>query len=102
MLAIDSHLLVGRSTSDDRDWHGLRRNKLRTATSGTSCTGRSPDCEGTEQLPYGGNEPNKADVRQTVIDMKLLDIPLGLIINFNELKLADGISRLILPGVNME
>ena len=34
--------------------------------------------------------------------MKLLDIPLGLIINFNELKLADGISRLILPGANME
>jgi GxxExxY protein len=33
--------------------------------------------------------------------MKLLDIPLGLIINFNELKLADGISRLILPGANM-
>ncbi len=32
--------------------------------------------------------------------MKLLNIPLGLIINFNELKLADGISRLILPGSN--
>ena len=34
--------------------------------------------------------------------MKLLDIPLGLIINFNEPKLADGISRLILPGANRE
>jgi GxxExxY protein len=34
--------------------------------------------------------------------MKLLDIPLGLIINFNELKLTDGISRLILPGANRE
>lgn len=33
--------------------------------------------------------------------MKLLDIPLGLIINFNELKLSNGISRLILPGANM-
>jgi GxxExxY protein len=33
--------------------------------------------------------------------MKLLDIPLGLIINFNELKLTDGISRLILPGANL-
>lgn len=32
--------------------------------------------------------------------MKLLDIPLGLIINFNELKLVDGVSRLILPGAN--
>jgi len=34
--------------------------------------------------------------------MKLLDIPLGLIINFHELKLTDGGSRLILPGANKE
>ncbi len=34
--------------------------------------------------------------------MKLLDIPLGLIINFNEPKLTDGVSRLILPGANLE
>lgn len=33
--------------------------------------------------------------------MKLLDIPLGLIINFNVLKLTDGVSRLILPGANV-
>ena len=33
--------------------------------------------------------------------MKLLDIPLGLIVNFHELKLTDGLSRLILPGSNM-
>lgn len=32
--------------------------------------------------------------------MKLLDVPLGLIINFHELKVTDGISRLILPGAN--
>jgi GxxExxY protein len=30
--------------------------------------------------------------------MKLLSIPLGLIINFHDVKLADGVSRLILPG----
>jgi len=30
--------------------------------------------------------------------MKLLNIPLGLLINFHELKVTDGISRLILPG----
>jgi GxxExxY protein len=30
--------------------------------------------------------------------MKLLDVPLGLILNFHEAKLTDGISRLILPG----
>ena len=34
--------------------------------------------------------------------MKLLDIPLGLIINFHELKLVDRVSRLILPGANAE
>ena len=32
--------------------------------------------------------------------MKLLDIPLGLLINFHELKLTDGVARLILPGAN--
>jgi len=30
--------------------------------------------------------------------MKLLDIPIGLLINFHELKLTDGVHRLILPG----
>ena len=34
--------------------------------------------------------------------MKLLDIPLGLIINFHELKLTDGIVRMILPRANRE
>ena len=32
--------------------------------------------------------------------MKLLNIPLGLIINFHELKVADGLVRMILPGAN--
>jgi GxxExxY protein len=30
--------------------------------------------------------------------MKLLNIPIGLLINFHEEKLTNGISRLILPG----
>src|SRR6266516_448700 len=30
--------------------------------------------------------------------MKLLDVPIGLLINFHEIKVTDGISRLILPG----
>jgi GxxExxY protein len=34
--------------------------------------------------------------------MRLLDIPLGLVMNFNVLKLSDGVSRLILPGANLE
>ena len=37
---------------------------------------------------------------QVLSYVKLLNVPLGLIINFHELKLVDGISRLILPGAN--
>ncbi len=33
--------------------------------------------------------------------MKLLDVPVGLLINFNTSKLVDGVSRLILPGANL-
>ncbi len=33
---------------------------------------------------------------------KLLDVPLGLLINFNTSKLADGVSRLILPAANLD
>jgi GxxExxY protein len=32
--------------------------------------------------------------------MKLLNIPIGLLINFHEIKLVNGIHRLILPGAN--
>ena len=32
--------------------------------------------------------------------MRLLDIPIGLIINFHEPKLTDGIARMIIPGSN--
>lgn len=32
--------------------------------------------------------------------MRLLDVPIGLLINFHELKLVDGVTRLILPGAN--
>ena len=32
--------------------------------------------------------------------MKLLDVPIGLLINFHEVKLTDGITRMILPGAN--
>ncbi len=34
--------------------------------------------------------------------MKLMDIPVGLLINFNVSKLTEGVSRLILPGANRE
>jgi GxxExxY protein len=33
--------------------------------------------------------------------MKLLNVPVGLLINFNETRLVDGVSRLILPGANL-
>jgi GxxExxY protein len=32
--------------------------------------------------------------------MKLLNVPVGLLINFHEMKLVDGVHRLILPGAN--
>lgn len=32
--------------------------------------------------------------------MKLLNVPLGLLVNFHEIKLTDGVQRLILPGAN--
>jgi len=32
--------------------------------------------------------------------MKLLSVPIGLLINFHERKVTDGVSRLILPGAN--
>jgi|SRR5688572_23044407 len=34
--------------------------------------------------------------------MKLLDVPLGLAVNFHESRLVDGVSRLVLPGANLE
>jgi GxxExxY protein len=34
--------------------------------------------------------------------MKLLNIPVGLIINFHELKVVNGVHRMILPGANQE
>jgi hypothetical protein len=32
--------------------------------------------------------------------MKLQNIPLGLLINFHEMKLTDGVHHLVLPGAN--
>ena len=32
--------------------------------------------------------------------MKLLKVPLGLLMNFHEMKLIDGLSRMMLPGAN--
>ena len=47
-------------------------------------------------------EDHPVNKAQLLSYMKLLDIPLGLIINFNVPKLTDGVSRLILPGANQE
>ena len=37
---------------------------------------------------------------KTLSYMKLLNVPVGLLINFHEMKLVDGVHRLILPGAN--
>jgi GxxExxY protein len=42
------------------------------------------------------------DKAQLFSYMKLLDVPLGLLINFHEMRLADGVSRMVLPGANSE
>ena len=34
--------------------------------------------------------------------MKLLDVPLGLVMNFHELKIVDGTFRMMLPGANQD
>lgn len=34
--------------------------------------------------------------------MKLLDVPLGLVLNFHELKIVDGTFRMMLPGANQD
>ena len=34
--------------------------------------------------------------------MKPLNVPVGLLINFHEMKLVDGVHRLILPGANKD
>ncbi len=34
--------------------------------------------------------------------MKLLDVPLGLVMNFHELKVVDGTFRMMLPGANQD
>ena len=38
---------------------------------------------------------------QTISYMKLLGFPVGLILNFHELRLHDGLHRMILPGANI-
>ena len=37
---------------------------------------------------------------QVLSYMKLLNVPIGLVMNFHEMKLVEGISRLMLPGAN--
>jgi len=34
--------------------------------------------------------------------MKLIDVPIGLLFNFHELRMRDGIHRMILPGANQQ
>src|SRR5439155_11808934 len=45
---------------------------------------------------------NCCDTSELLTYMKLLDVPLGLLINLHEMKVTDGITRLILPGANRE
>jgi len=40
--------------------------------------------------------------RRNLSYMKLLNVPIGLLINFHEMKVTEGVSRLILPGANLK
>ena len=56
------------------------------------------DCILVEVKAVGAVHPiHKA---QLLSYMKLLDVPLGLLVNFHVVQLTDGVSRLILPGAN--
>jgi GxxExxY protein len=54
------------------------------------------DCLLVELKAVGVLQPSSK--AQLFSYMKLLDIPIGLLINFHELVLKNGISRMILPG----
>ena len=38
---------------------------------------------------------------QLLTYMKLLDVPVGLLINFHQMRLVEGVSRMLLPGANL-
>ena len=56
-------------------------------------------------MPVGRSESCRKNLpihkAQLISYMKLLDVPMGLIINFHETKLTDGVARLMLPGANL-
>ena len=52
-------------------------------------------------MPFRNGPRNCCDTSELLSYMKLLDVPIGLLINFHEMKVTDGISRLILPGANL-
>lgn len=47
------------------------------------------------------NELHPIHKAQLLSYMKLLDIPLGLLLNFHEIRLVDGVSRVVLSGANV-
>ena len=53
-------------------------------------------------MQQNGDSLSGVHKAQLLSYMKLMAIPLGLIINFHEMKLTDGIVRMILPGANRE
>ncbi len=114
--AIEVHKSMGPGLLESiYEWCLIRELDLR----GLSCCNqqaviiRYKDCTREEPLRFDVMVENCVLVEvkacETVIPihkatllsyMKLLDVPLGLVLNFHELKLVDGISRLILSGAN--
>jgi GxxExxY protein len=98
------------------EWCLLKELKLR----GLACTGQKVVV--IEYKGFTREEPLRFDVlvegcvlveakavekilpihrAQLLSYMKLLNVPVGLLINFHEMRVTDGISRLILPGAGI-
>src|SRR6266498_2253407 len=43
----------------------------------------------------------KGFTREEPLRIELLDVPVGLLVNFHEMKVTEGVRRLILPGANL-
>ena len=55
-------------------------------------------CSDSKLIGFSSMASTAKKAEQAIAYLKLLNIPIGLLINFHEAKLTDGISRLILPG----
>jgi hypothetical protein len=80
-----------------------RRERRKPRGGGAARGGQQTEQEGTEETERRMCDDRYGPIHkaQLLSYMKLLDVPVGLVLNFHEKKLTDGIARLILPGANV-